>query len=440
MTAVTQTGEVLLTGFSDFIGDHETSVSTAAGAADGSSLVDTVIQELGQNSLEDWYVRLTDGAHDNEILRIAGNSGSTITFHSATSAGTAIASGTAYSLHRYDPERKFDLLDRARVVSFPLLSKLVYDETVTGDGWGREIAIPSTILRGPVSVFGEVPLSTDHTWNFLTSPQGDSLTGWTVAGGAATAALYAEVDHDLHVPKYDQNCTRIVVPDSQAVTYTQVVGDMETTITAPLAAGREMLYAKWVYCTLAARVTLNLIDDTGTVGSSPAHGGGGWELLTVAGTIDGDNATTLSVQLAISSGAVTNVFWNRSWLMYGDKLPDFYHVEHGRYSVRRDGTTQEVLLRKPAPRKRQLRMVGRGLLSELGTATPQTSTMELDELAAELLYAFAARELYRELGNTAEMSSRVAGRIQIAELRLRELQDELDYDLPNPSRIQSPYL
>jgi hypothetical protein len=421
MPASTKTGAELLTGFSDFIGDEFNSTTTTAGAADGSSLTDTELQELGTNALEDWYIRFTSGAVDGDVVRIESNSGSTASFHAPASA--QVASGVTYELHKYDPARKFDLLDRARKVGFPAVSRLVFDETITGDGWTREIPLPASILRGPVFVKREVPLSTDHRWNFLTSPKGDSLTGWAVAGGAAAASLYAEDDADLLVPKYDEQCTRITVPDTQVVTYTQVVANMANGVTAAAAAGRRVTAGIWVYARVASRVTLGL----------------GWELLEASGTVDGDNATTLSVQLSISSGAVMNVFWNRAWFLYGEQLPDFYHVEFGRFDVRRDGTTQELMLPERPPRKRQLRLIGRGLLTALGTSTPATGTMELDDLSEELLYAFAARELYRELGNAAEMSARTQRRIALAEQRLEEAEGEADYDLPASPRIQGPY-
>lgn len=442
MTANTITGEELLGQLSDLIGDSWTSETTAAGATGGTSITDTALQRYKTDALAGRYVRIVEGAAINEVRRIQSNTTAGVVTV-APAFSVQIDSAISYEIHAYDPRRKFAALDRARLYAFPAISKIIFDESLTGDGINSVFDLPDDLRAGPYFVFEEIPLEArSQQWNFLTSPRGDALSGWTLAGSGASRELVQETDADRLVPKYDTFCTKISVPNTTATTYTQVVGDMTNGITAAKAAGRRMTYAAWVYSLVADRVTLRIADDAGNADSA-AHGGRGWELLTVSKDIDGDNASTLSVSLQVSSGDPMTLFWNRAWFLFGDRIPEIYLREVPLFQVRRDGTVQRLYLGAIPHEGYQLRVIGRGLVSALGTdlSSQATNTMELDDQAAELLVAKAAQLLFQEVGVSSDSQPTVFQKIATSLERLEELDTgDFVYRLPSETRIRTPWV
>ena len=437
------TGNQLLTGFSKFVDDSFSSTTTSAGNSTFTTLVDTRLKEYGDNRLVGWYVRITESTCINQVSRITGNvqSTGTVTFSPALTA--QIASGIDYELHKYDPRSKFQALDTARFTVIDTVFRLVYDETITTDGRSREFSIPSTIRRGPALVFLERPnVSALVNWNFIPEPQcNEVMADWTASN--ATLATYARNGNDRLVPKYGDACTRISVAGGVNGTVTLAVASMANGVTAAAAAGLYVTYAHWIYCRTASRVTLKLLDDTGTVATSSTHQGKGWELLNVSGAISPTNATTLSVRIDISSSAAAvTAFANNSWFYYGDfgaVNSSFYDSKPIR--VRRDATTQKFFMTSPPTERLQLRLVGKELLTALGTntTTQTTNTMEVDEATAEILYAEAAEVLFQlERLATANLPQ-VVEKIKAVRDRAKKLEPLWEYDMPE-QRVVSPFM
>ena len=415
------TGQELLVGFSKFIGDYVTSTSTSAGST--TTLVDTYLGgRYADDRINEWYVRITENVNGNQYLvrKISDYVQSTSTATVGPAFAGATGSGTDYELHRYDPLDKFAALDEARLQVFPDLCILRYNDSLTGDGHSSVFTIPSTIRRGPLSALEEIPLPVQTSFNFITSPLNDSTTGWTAT--SATAATHSRIQSDLLIPKYDNTCTKVSVATATNGTYAQTVANMANSMTAAKAAGRTLTFAAWVYCTTASRVSLKLTDDSTTT-TGTAHGGAGWELLTVTKTCSATNATTLTATIDVTNASGAIVYWvNRSWLYYGDAnyVQDIYGSGRG-YFVRRDNTTQKLYLDWTPRQGNQIRLIGRDLLSALGTtiSTQVTNTMEIDEPEAELLYAEAAKVFYRKRGLNTDNIQEIAVRMQAAE-RLRD--------------------
>lgn len=446
MALNTKTGAELLTALSDFIDDLWSRVSTSAGTS--TTLVDTQLPgtfKAGVTStvgpLIGAWIRFTSGTAGNIglVSRITAYTGSTVTFSPAV---TATASGDGYEIHFYRPQRKFAALDRARFPAAGLgIFRVRFDETTMADGHTREFGLPTTVRNGPWAVWVEQQLDPAQQWNFLTNPKGDSTSGWALAGAGATVSLYTYTASDREVPKYTSTAaTLIAVPVTTVVTYTQVVGGMSNGITAAKAAGRFMTYAKWVYSRVAGRTALFITDDAAT-STGTTHSGLGWELLTVTRTITGNNATTLSVGLTTSSGAVTTIGWQNGFFVYGD-LPSFYNSEAVRPRVVRDGSIQRLMLPEIPPERRQLRIEGRDTLSALGTtvSTQITNTMELDDEAAEVLVALAARALFRAEGIGADTMPTVTSRIAAVVADAAERRTAGQFQTGRAARVKGPWI
>ena len=286
-------------------------------------------------------------------------------------------------------------------------------------------------------MFVEDPQSVNTDWNVLSNPVGDSMTNWTAAG--TTATIVNESNIDRLIPKYDTSCMKLATAAAATGTLAQTVGSMS--ITASEAAGRRMTFGMWVYTKDTSGVKIQLSDDDGDTPSS-LHGGTGWELLTVEKNISPTNAATLTATLIVAGGTTgATAFFNRAWLYYGESnlIQDVYPWREA-HLIRRDATTQKVQLSWVPTNGRQIRMVGRQYLSELGSvaSTQCTNTMELDEGTAQILYGAAAEILYEREGLTTEEFESIARRIQIID-RKKDATKAWGYIIPQIPTIRSPY-
>jgi hypothetical protein len=433
------TGQQLLDGFSTFINDYWSSTATTA-ASDGTTVVDTLLRRYGDDSLRDFYFRNVHTGHVaiNQVRRATGYASATGIATVAPAFGALLDSGESYEMHRYDPASKFSALDGAIRSIANKLFKATYDESITTDGINRTYSIPSTVRRGPLYVQIEEPVAANAPWNFLADPDFDSTSNWTESN--FTAAQVTWQDNDPLIPKYGSTATKLTLAASVTGTYTMPVANMAHSITATLAAGRQMSLGIWIYTRTASKIKIGIIDDS-TTSYSTQHGGNGWELLTVTATPPSTNATTLSVVINGDNDSSPVVAWaNKGWLLFGPRVPNHFN-EQSIFKVRRDDTTQTFTVPNLIMGKRQLRLVGSTPLSRIGTtvSTQPTNTVEVDEFTAELLYAKAAVTLFgREALTTANMND-IATRVQIGEERLAELQRLWRFEPEQKKRIQGPF-
>ena len=433
------TGQQLLDGFSVFINDAWASTATSA-ASDGTTIVDTLLRRYGEDNLRDFYFRITESGHAaiNEVRRATGFATATGITTVAPAFGTLLGNGEAYEAHRYDPSKKFSALDQAIRMIATKLFKATYDESITTDGINRTYSIPSTVRRGPLYVQIEEPVAADQQWNFMSDPDFDSADNWTAA--SSTLAVVTNSDNDPLIPKYGSTAMKMTVAASTNGTATMPVASQRNSITAALAAGRQMSLGIWIYCQTSEAFKVGITDDTDTTYSSQ-HSGNGWELLTVSKTIMSTNSTTLDIIADIDNDANPIVAWlNKGWFMFGERIPNHYN-EQAIFQVRRDDSTQTFTVPYQIRGKRQLRLVGSTPLSRLGTtvSTQPTNTVEVDEFTAELLYAKAAVVLFgRELLDTSQFND-IATRIQVADEELRELQKLWRFEPESRNRLVGPF-
>lgn len=437
---------MLIDGFSRFIGDELPipggSTTTSAGAADGTTLIDTTLRRFGEDTITDMYLRPTGSTNQYAIRRVTSFSEATGTCSVAPAFAAQTATSQAYELHRYDPAVKFAVLDDARKQAYPDLAQLIYNDTTTADGTSSAFDIPSAIRRGPVAVFMEEPAVPEASWNVLLNPLGDSTTGYTAS--SFTASIYSGTDNDVLIPKYDSDATELILAASTAGTYRQTVGSMINGMTAALAAGREMTAAVWLYCRQADKIAVEFLQDSSAqVAVSSQHGGTGWELLTATGNVIATNGTTLTWGLTADNDAnPIDVFWNRAWFYFGsaDRVRNVYGTLINKRQ-RRDDTTQRIYTDRVPMQGRQLRMVGRGILSALGdTASTQvTNKMEVDEESEQILFAEAAKVLFSREGLNVDDFSEVATRIAIADDLRRRLGRTWRYNLPSTATLKNPW-
>tara|TARA_Y100000996_G_scaffold339385_1_gene276303 strand:- start:540 stop:1628 length:1089 start_codon:yes stop_codon:yes gene_type:complete len=345
-----------------------------------------------------------------------------------------------YELHRYDPAIKYQCIDEARYRVIDDLFKIVYDETLTGDGHSNSFDIPSSVRHGPVRVYEETPIGTNNTWNLLNTADLDALTNWTATN--FTATLEADSTSDVTVPKYRDSCTRLYTTGSAVATYVQDVANMSS-VTASSAAGRKMTFGVWVYYRgfpSAQSVYASIVSNSSDAIISQMHTGNGWELLIAEGDIEGKNSTTLQVKITAETDSQgTVIFAERAWFYFGDasRITDRYDTLAGR-EVRRDDTIQRIYLNFIPNAGNQLRLEGRDYISSLGTGTAQnTRSTEVDGASAQILYGAAAQILFEREGMSAESMEQLSNRIALADRRKSEVKDRMF--MPSAPSVKSAY-
>ena len=434
------TGQNLLTGLSQFMGDDYDNV-TSATSTDGTTVVKNHLSAFGEDYFRDYYVRITQsGTNQYHIRRVKSFASASGTLTVDPAFPAVPQDGDAFEIHRYEPSRKFTALDEARLRAYPEIAKLVFDETITGDGYSREFDIPSAIRKGPVFAFIEYPLGTHDGWNFLSDPDFDSTSNW--AASSVTASIVTEESSNKLIPKYDNSCTKLVVAASTAGTYSQVVANMNNDITAAGAAGQKMTFAAWVYSRVASKIRIQLIDDSGTTSSS-YHGGAGWELITVEKNIVGNSSSLLTARIEVANNSTTFTgFIDRGWLYFGDagRVRSIYPIE-ANARVRRDDTTQRIMFDNVPQARRQIRLVGRSPISALGTtrASQVTNTMEVDEPAAMILYAHATQILFEREGIYSDMPEEISAKLSIIQERASEYETKFPFRMLAGSKLQGPF-
>ena len=437
------TGAQLLQGFSTFIDDYLASTTTSSGASDGSTIVDTSLESFGDNRLVGYFVRITtDNAAQYEVSRVTANIQATGTVTVAPPFSIQIDDSVTYELHQFEPRKKFAAIDSARIPVADDVFRLIVDETITTDGYSSEYSIPDSIHRGPALVYVEnVPWSPNVIWNFLPSAQSDDgMSYWNTTN--LTKSTYTRVPQDRFVPKYGPACTECYVAANTSGYVQLPASAFINGLTASGAAGRHMTYAAWIYCTTLNNITISVVDDSGVLAISDTHKGQGWQLLHLECDITQTNATTLSPRISeTSNNAVT--FWvNNQWFYYGYYTQinsQFYSSIPAR--IRRDDTARRFILPEPLVERRQLRLVGKDILSSLGTDVDlqNQNIMEVDETTAEIVYAQAAEIMFQQERISTQNLSQVLQRIQSVRDRIPSIRMNWDYNIA-PQRFTSPYM
>ena len=425
---MSRTGDELLVDFSSFLEDNWASETDGAGSTDKSTLVDTDIAEYGSDSLVGGYIRITEPAHADlyTVHRVrefdADSGGARV----ETPFSTQIVSGVTYEFHRHDPRKKLSAINRARLLAFPQVSRVVLDETRTGDGYSNQVPLPADMRTGPIQVWGECPIGVGQSWNFL--PQ----TGWT-AGAGSTLATYTSNSSDPVIPRRQASCSLWTITGASETTLSLTAAVLAHSLTAASLAGRRVTVGVWAYCRVANRISLRVTDDSGASNATASHQGQGWEFLTLTLNVAPANATTFTVALVASAGAAdVMVAVEETYGIYGDYIPLDYSYPLSEKGVLRDGATGVLYLDEVPQRGQQLRLVGRKPLSDMGSthAAQSVASLEIDVQNQELLFAKAARLLYTGEGLTAGQVEAQFPKITEVEGRFKEQAKNWEVRLP----------
>jgi hypothetical protein len=326
--------------------------AVTASSGTTTTAIDVALKNYTDDWFAGWWLRGTSGNIDTEENRVSQFLQSTGELTTQAVYTNAVATQTL-ELHKVLPPSKIlTALDHARLKHFPWLSLLLEDATLTtGDVGQSRITIPSAIKR-VTDISLEEHVGDGVINNFLANQNGESTDDLT--GVQVTLSLFTRKDGYNVVPKYGDACVKTVVTASQAASVTE--DDNWTDVDF---AGIITTYARWIYCRTAARLTLRLTDGSNTTNSA-AHGGAGWELMSVTHTpISGVTALVPSMQ--ITSAAAFEFFIDNGWLYHGDSEPigRNHLLEHWKVDSR---NTRKIEFANRLPLHRQLYIEGEGLL------------------------------------------------------------------------------
>ena len=169
-----------LTRLGNIIGDNLTGTTDSAGDVGGTTLVDSTLCNYEDNYFGDperqtqWWVYV--GATLRPIKSFQSSSG-TITVHRAFDA--QVATATAYSLHRFDRDKKIVAINQALIDCYPYFYKRVEDAT-TLDGKGssdNEYEVPAAFIDFPDQIWEKETDGTDITYTEIVDYEAKELGG-----------------------------------------------------------------------------------------------------------------------------------------------------------------------------------------------------------------------------------------------------------------------
>ena len=138
------------------LGDHLSSTTTSAGNAGGTTFIDSSLMKYPdgyfgnpERDPEYWFY---SGTTLRPVKSFSGGTG-TGTLHNAF--GSQIASSTAYSLHKYNRDKKILACNQALIECYPDFYKRVEDAT-TLDGKGssdNKYTVPATFTEFPDQIW-----------------------------------------------------------------------------------------------------------------------------------------------------------------------------------------------------------------------------------------------------------------------------------------------
>ena len=346
------------------------------------------------------YIRGTNNSQvDREPDDYTGSSG-TITVRGETLA--ADSGAVTCELLPFRGGRLNDALNKARFEIVDRLNLLrEYDTITSGTGFGR-LVLPSGLFVGdPTEILiGDLP-NPNMSENVLKDnddAQFNTVDNWTSANATtwSTRAKSTDVDQDY-----------IILPPGETAGFLLTAGNSDacTVLYNLIASGRasgtflrglQLNFFIWLYTRTAGRLSARIsMDAAATDGAT--HSGNGWELLRTSATVTA-NPGDVSVGFVDSTNTSSIVaFVDNAIAIAGpaeraeaalNRMANWRSIKP--FSTDTDGF---IDFQWRLPSFQWLKIRGRDYLSSVSA---ETDTMEIDDAEAELLYAYARKEIWEQ--------------------------------------------
>lgn len=400
-------------------GDAWTTTTTISAAATVASteLRDYGFDDLGGNPagsgddvLEDYWVIILGSNNDGVVRRIKSYDASA---GEITVYGTDLSaeSGSVdFEIHKWSPTYLRDCLNDARLIGNQSLFTEIQRQVFTSSDQ-HVYEVPSAIVGEPTSIFIDRTLGSDLADNILSNP---GFEDWTSGSPDSWTATTLDVTQESTTTSPGNFAVYGGDSSVRCTSRTGNTGTLLQSISSPSThSGQRVSVSVLVYCLTASKVrtqiTINSTTHTGTTADGGEHLGNGWQLLTHYEDAT-TTVSTLNVGIRVDSDATDNTEFYVDEVIstvgplqesvgYGDELRQWDYVPVTQGSTRRN----EVVFPYSLPDLHLLKFVGKGNLSSVSS---ETDTMEIDAPQIDLLYAYAARELYGRQNRQSDNYSR----------------------------------
>lgn len=134
------------TKLNNILGDVIGGATTANGATNKTTLIDSLLAKYPDKYVCEHFVLLTVAAESRKVEEFLSPSGTIRVYSPFTDQ---VATAIAYEIHKYDPEQKKLALNQALLATWPYFYKRVDDETLTGTGASAtEYDVPAAFTKG----------------------------------------------------------------------------------------------------------------------------------------------------------------------------------------------------------------------------------------------------------------------------------------------------
>jgi hypothetical protein len=424
-------------GYGEQLGKDGEAWTTTTNIGASTTIISTELRDYGFDDItesgsgddmfENWWVIIHGSNNAQTVRRVKSYDASAGQITVAGTNLSAESSSTDFELHKYSPTLLRELLNTARLRSFPDLCQPV-NKTLWSAQRQSRFEVPSAIVGAPTSIYLERGVSVDYGNNILSNADFETFASSAFTDWSATTLDIAQESLTTSPSNY-----AVFRGDSSArcTSQTGSTGTLLQTISSPGSySGQTINLSIWVYCLTASVVSTSIVlngsTTLGTANDGGLHTGNGWELLTssVDSTV---TISSLSVGISIVSTATDNTefYVDDAICVIGpsqEPVGGREVLNDWRYEPIMQGTSQrnEIFFPYDLPDNYALRFEGRGYLSSLSA---ETDTIEIGQPQTDLLVAYAAYLHFERSSYTSpdsEANFDVARR-QLAELDIERL-------------------
>ena len=391
-------------GYGEQLGKDGEAWTTTTNIGASTTIISTELRDYGFDDItesgsgddmfENWWVIIHGSNNAQTVRRVKSYDASAGQITVAGTNLSAESSATDFELHKYSPTLLRELLNTARLRSFPDLCQPV-NKTLWSAQRQSRFEVPSAIIGTPTSIYLERGVSVDYGNNILSNADFETFASSAFTDWSATTLDIAQEDLTTTPTNYavfrGQSSAR-------CTSQTGNTGTLLQTISSPGSySGQTINLSIWVYCLTASVVSTSIVlngsTTLGTANDGGLHTGNGWELLTssVNSTV---TISSLSVGISIVSTATDNTefYVDDAICVIGpsqEPVGGREVLNDWRYEPIMQGTSQrnEVFFPYDLPDNYALRFEGRGYLSSLSA---ETDTIEIGQPQTDLLVAYAA--------------------------------------------------
>jgi hypothetical protein len=390
----TSTVDTILPEYARRLGAYTGSFSTTTNITTNTSVVSTGLTDRGftvDDTLNDFYIRITSGENDNEIRRISDYTGSSGTI---TVTGTNLAaedSAETFEIYRYDPNLLLETLQSGAQSAFPSLYVEINDRNTTlGQSqqlYPRPTSIPSGYVR-QISV--EPRINAKSYGSNIVGTLNCDFENSTIATDWTASNITLAAEEETTGP--DNFMVHAGTQSGKCTVGASSVGTLLMTVPSGTNyVGEEINVGIWVYSRTASRVSAAIQLDSDSVSLGSTHSGLGWERLTHTLVADGVSSS-IKVGVSATSGD--------AFVFYADEIvvtagqSEIPRVPINKvFSWREEGSSIRIF--EGMSQDRNLLVRGMGMLDFTQVSTTGSNTVELNQSQRRMLYNYAAMELFQ---------------------------------------------